>query len=102
MFDPVSESKDEMLFKVTSDIYEITLVRMPFGNQVEFFLGDEMTLPMPEYREEPFQGDLLYELEIQGAGMILAGIELASIVYSETGEPMIRIAGGKNSNKGTY
>ena len=34
--------------------------------------------------------------------MMLAGIELASIVYTEHGQPMIRIAGGKNSNKGTY
>ena len=34
--------------------------------------------------------------------MMLAGIELASIVYTEQGQPMFRIAGGKNSNKGTY
>ena len=79
---------------MTSNIYEIVLEKMPFGNQVEFFLGDELTLPMPEYREEPFAGDLKYELEIQGAGMILAGIELASIIFTDSGEPMIRIAGG--------
>lgn len=34
--------------------------------------------------------------------MMLAGIELASIVFTDNGEPMIKIAGGKNSNKGTY
>ena len=34
--------------------------------------------------------------------MMLAGIELASIVYTENGQPMIKIAGGKNSQKGTY
>lgn len=33
---------------------------------------------------------------------MLAGIELASIVYTEDGKPKIKIAGGKNSNKGTY
>ena len=34
--------------------------------------------------------------------MMLAGIELASIIYTEQGQPMVKIAGGKNSNKGTY
>lgn len=34
--------------------------------------------------------------------MMLAGIELASIIYTETGDAQIRIAGGENSNKGTY
>ena len=44
-------------------------------------------MPMPIYKEVPFSGELVYELEIQGVGMILAGIELASIVYSEEGVP---------------
>lgn len=39
--------------------------------------------------------------------MMLAGIELASIVYDDNedgsrGQPIIRISGGQNSNKGTY
>ena len=79
-YDPVSESKDELEVQVTSNIYEIRLERMPFNSPIEFKLGDEITLPMPIYREEPFTGELAYELEIQGAGMMLAGIELASII----------------------
>lgn len=101
-YDPVSESSDELDLQITSNIYEIILDQVPFVSPVEFFLGDELSLPMPIYREEPFSGELVYELEIKGVGMMLAGIELASIVYSETGEPAIRIAGGKNGNKGTY
>lgn len=34
--------------------------------------------------------------------MMLAGIELASIVKDEDGKYQIKIAGGENSNKGTY
>ena len=34
--------------------------------------------------------------------MILGGLELASIVKGEDGEPKISIAGGENSNKGSY
>ena len=78
------------------------LERVPFASPVEFYIGDEVMLPMPVYREEPFAGELTYGLEIQGAGMMLAGIELAAIVHTEEGHPMIRIAGGKNSHKGTY
>ena len=73
--------------QVTSDIYEIWLEKMPFQSPVEFFLGEDITLPMPIYKEVPFSGELVYELEIQGVGMMLAGIELASIVYSEVGMP---------------
>ena len=47
-----------------------------------FNLGDELTLPLPDYKQVPFSGELVYELEIQGVGMMLAGIELASIVKS--------------------
>ena len=102
VFDPVSESKEELEVRITSDIYEIFLEKVPFISPIEFFLGDEIALPMPIYKESPFKGELVYGLEIQGAGMMLAGMELASIVYSEQGDPVIRIAGGKNRNKGTY
>ena len=102
VFDPISESRDELEFRITSSIYRITLERVPFASPVEFYIGDELVLPIPVYKEEPYAGELQYGLEIQGAGMILAGIELASVVYSEQGEPMIRISGGKNSHKGTY
>lgn len=53
-FDPVSESKEEMPIKITSDIYEIRLEKVPFASPVEFFLGDDITLPMPVYKELPF------------------------------------------------
>ena len=63
-FDPVSLSKDELEMQITSNIYEIMLERVPFTSPVEFMLGEELTLPMPIYKEVPFSGDLYYELEI--------------------------------------
>lgn len=102
MFDPVSETNEELSFTVTTDIYEIVLEKMPFASPVEFYLGDEITLPLPEYKQVPFKGELTYELEIKGVGMMLAGIGLASIVKDTEGKFSIKIAGGENSNKGTY
>lgn len=64
VFDPVSESKDELECQITSNIYEIVLERVPFNSPVEFRLGDELTLPMPIYKEVPFSGELTYGLEI--------------------------------------
>ena len=32
VFDPVSESKEELEVKITSDIYEITLDKVPFAS----------------------------------------------------------------------
>ena len=63
-FDPVSESRDELEMQIISNIYEIMLERVPFTSPVEFMLGEELTLPMPIYKEVPFSGDLDYELEI--------------------------------------
>ena len=63
-FDPVSESWEEMPLKITSEIYEILLEKIPFTSPIEFFLGDEITVPMPIYKEIPFLGELAYELEI--------------------------------------
>ena len=51
VFDPVSESKEELEVKITSDIYEITLDKVPFASPIEFFLGDEIALPMPVYKQ---------------------------------------------------
>lgn len=64
-YDPVSESRDELSFVITSNIYEIILDKtLPFQSPIVFNLGDEITLPMPVYQQVPFSGDLTYELEI--------------------------------------
>lgn len=42
-------------------------------------------LPMPIYRQIPYDQELTYELEIQGVGMMLGGLDLASIVTNEDG-----------------
>lgn len=63
-FDPISESKEELDVKITSNIYQIILEKIPFANPVEFYVGDEIMLPIPVYREEPFSGELSYALEI--------------------------------------
>ena len=53
-----------MPIKITSDIYEIRLEKVPFISPIEFFLGDDIKLPMPIYKELPFSSELVYELEI--------------------------------------
>lgn len=61
------------------------LERVLFNSPVIFHLGDEIMLPMPIYRQIPYDQELTYELEIQGVGMMLGGLDLASIVTNEDG-----------------
>lgn len=50
VYDPVSETNEELSLTVTTDIYEIILEKMPIASPVEFYLGDEIALPLPEFK----------------------------------------------------
>ena len=39
---------------ITSNIYEIVLERVLFNSPVIFHLGDEIMLPMPIYKQIPY------------------------------------------------